>query len=245
MHIKQTKDEKTSPFSLCGFGFSRLLGRRQDADPPPQLETISFSEVELGAGGYLWGKTLATDVDGSLEFEGVIYKEGTASFLSYFSDFGGVWDTWCKFAMSACHDKTTFGTDNQFSVYTTADDGQNKFAVAYDMKGMGPGYTFNPAIEFSTVITPVSLRIANNTWTYLYLTDTKYSDFSVAIIGFNGETETGTIEVPLASDNKVVADWKTVGLDKLGAVTKIVFSVECDDVMAPTYFCIDDFAYTE
>ena len=138
MHIKQTKDEKTSPFSLCGFGFSRLLGRRQDADPP-QLETISFSEVELGSDGYLWGKTLATDVDGSLEFEGVIYKEGTASFLSYFSDFGGVWDTWCKFAMSACHDKTTFGTDNQFSVYTTADDGQNKFAVAYDMKGMGPG----------------------------------------------------------------------------------------------------------
>jgi len=30
-------------------------------------------------------------------FEGVIYKEGKASFLSYFSDFGGVWDTWCKF----------------------------------------------------------------------------------------------------------------------------------------------------
>ena len=56
---------------------------------PPQLETISFSEVELGSDGYLWGKTLATDVDGSLEFEGVIYKEGSASFLSYFSDFGG------------------------------------------------------------------------------------------------------------------------------------------------------------
>ena len=29
---------------------------------PPQLETISFSEVELGSDGYLWGKTLATDV---------------------------------------------------------------------------------------------------------------------------------------------------------------------------------------
>ncbi len=68
---------------------------------------------------------------------------------------------------------------------------------------MGPGYTFNPAIEFSMVVTPVSLRIANNTWTYLYLTATlKYSDFSVAIIGFNGETETGTIEVPLASDKR-------------------------------------------
>lgn len=149
--------------------------------------------MELGSDGYLWGKTLATDVDGSLEFEGVIYKEGSASFLSYFSDFGGVWDTWCKFAMSACHDKTTFGTDNQFSVYTTADDGLNKFAVAYDMKGMGPGYTFNPAIEFSTVVTPVSLRIANNTWTYLYLTATKYSDFSVAIIGFNGEPKRGRL----------------------------------------------------
>ena len=70
---------------------------------PPQLETISFSEVELGSDGYLWGKTLATDVDGSLEFEGVIYKEGSASLLSYFSDLGGVWDTWCMFAMSAWH----------------------------------------------------------------------------------------------------------------------------------------------
>lgn len=135
---------------LLAFAASALAACSDDdkMPTPPQLETISFSEVELGAGGYLWGKTLATDVDGSLEFEGVIYKEGTASFLSYFSDFGGVWDTWCKFAMSACHDKTTFGTDNQFSVYTTADDGLNKFAVAYDMKGMGPGYSFSPAIEF-------------------------------------------------------------------------------------------------
>lgn len=102
----------------------------------PHVETITFSDAELGADGYLWGKTLASDEDGSLEFEGVIYKEGKASFLSYFSDFGGVWDTWCKFAISGCHDKVTEGTDNQFSVYTTVDDGQNKFAVAYDMKGI-------------------------------------------------------------------------------------------------------------
>ena len=60
---------------------------------PPHVETITFSDAELGADGYLWGKKLATDEDGSLVFEGVIYKEGKASFLSYFSDFGGVWDT--------------------------------------------------------------------------------------------------------------------------------------------------------
>mgnify|MGYP000847160452 CR=1 FL=1 len=36
----------------------------------------------------------AAEPDSSLVFEGVIYKEGKASFLSYFSDFGGVWDTW-------------------------------------------------------------------------------------------------------------------------------------------------------
>mgnify|MGYP000703563140 CR=1 FL=1 len=27
--------------------------------PPPPLETIYFSEVELGSDGYLWGKSLA------------------------------------------------------------------------------------------------------------------------------------------------------------------------------------------
>lgn len=51
---------------------------------PSHVETITFSDAELGADGYLWGKTLASDEDGSLEFEGVIYKEGKASFLSYF-----------------------------------------------------------------------------------------------------------------------------------------------------------------
>ena len=66
---------------LLAFAASALAACSDDdkMPTPPQLETISFSEVELGAGGYLWGKTLATDVDGSLEFEGVIYKEGTAS----------------------------------------------------------------------------------------------------------------------------------------------------------------------
>ena len=65
---------------LLAFAASALAACSDDdkMPTPPQLETISFSEVELGAGGYLWGKTLATDVDGSLEFEGVIYKEGTA-----------------------------------------------------------------------------------------------------------------------------------------------------------------------
>ena len=159
-------------------------------------------------------------------------------------DFGGVWDTWCKFAISGCHDKVTEGTDNQFSVYTTVDDGQNKFAVAYDMKGMGPGYTFNPAVEFSTPVSPVSVRVANNTWTYLHLKG-DYSDYSVSIIGFDGETQTGKVDVPLAANNKIVADWNTVGLDKLGVVTKIIFSVECSDKMAPTYFCIDDLVYSE
>ena len=37
---------------------------------PPHVETITFSDAELGADGYLWGKTLASDEDGSLEFEG-------------------------------------------------------------------------------------------------------------------------------------------------------------------------------
>ena len=46
---------------------------------PPHVETITFSDAELGADGYLWGKKLATDEDGSLVFEGVIYKEGKAS----------------------------------------------------------------------------------------------------------------------------------------------------------------------
>ena len=61
---------------LLAFAASALAACSDDdkMPTPPQLETISFSEVELGAGGYLWGKTLATDVDGSLEFEGDLQR---------------------------------------------------------------------------------------------------------------------------------------------------------------------------
>ncbi len=228
-----TDDEETPPPT------------QDNTTPAPQVETITFENAVLGPAGYLWGKMLAEEVDGSLDFEGPIYKENGVSFLSYFSDFGGVWDTWCKFAISGNHDMTTEGTDNQFSVYSSSDDAQNQFAAAYDMKDMGPGYTYNPTIEFSEAVNPVSLRMANNTWTYLYLTGTKYSDYAVSIIGFNGETETGTIDVALAAENSVVTDWTTVELDQLGTVDKIVFSVVCVDDTAPTYFCIDDLAYTK
>ena len=68
---------------LLAFAASALAACSDDdkMPTPPQLETISFSEVELGAGGYLWGKTLATDVDTLLplaffkrKLNGCVYK---------------------------------------------------------------------------------------------------------------------------------------------------------------------------
>lgn len=96
--------------------------------------------------------------------------------------------------------ETTFGTDMQFSVYIRRLMTARTSSPLRDMKGMGPGHCSTGHRVFDGCYS-VSLHIANNTWTYLYLA-TKYSDFSVAIIGFNGETGR-TIEVPLASDNKV------------------------------------------
>ena len=215
-----------------------------DNDRAPRRYTVTFDGARLGESEYLWGKPFAISDGESMVFEGEIYREGKAAFLSYFNDFYGTWDTWCRFAVSTCDDKKTEGLDNQFSVYTTLAEDGNAFAVAYEMQGMGPGYTFNPAVEFSAPVTPASIRLANNTWTYLYLSK-KYSDFAVKIIGFNGDSQTGTLEVPLAAGNKIAADWVLADLHTLGKVTSLVFAVVCKDVMAPTYFCMDDLTYEE
>lgn len=216
--------------------------------PPPPIDnstTVTFDNAELSADGYLWGKPLAKDDhDGSMVFDGAIYSEDMAFIISYFTDFYGMSDAWCRFTVSGNHDKTTVGLDNQFSVYTTKDDGNNKFAAAYEMQGMGPGTIFNPKIMFKEEVSIKSIDIANATWTYLYLQD-KYTDYAVRIDGYNLSKKTGSITFALASNNTIVDNWSGVDLSSLGVVTELVFTAICTNTQVPTYFCVDNIKYVK
>lgn len=235
---------------LFFFAFAALLFAAcsdDDSDSAKTPVTVNFENAQLGADGYLWGKPQAVEnpESGVMEFSGAIYTDKGVSFLSYFSDFGGGSDTWSRFTISGCHDKTTEGLDNQFSVFTEREDGMNKFAVGFDGSGMlGPGIDFSPVVKFAAPVRAKALYMANATWTYLHLTkEGQYADFSVDVIGYNGTTETGRVNVALAANETVVKDWIGADLSSLGTLTSLAFRIVCEDSQAPAYFCMDNLTF--
>ncbi len=219
-----------------------------------EVFTVTFEGASLvsSTGGLpntysniLWGKEKATsDGAGSKTFTGELYKESGASFNTYYTDYGGYYDTWGGWAISSNNDKTNSGYTTQFDVYAST---ANKFAVAYYMGYMGGGSDV-PVITFDAAVTPESLYIANNVYTQKYMETTFAGTslyYNVVITGYAGTVKTNSVTVELTS----CTDWTKVDLSVLGTVDKITFSPDSNDsgsygLNVPTYFCIDNLRYS-
>lgn len=222
----------------------------------PTSYTVDFEKARLGDDGYIWGKPQAaeqddTDYSGkpikSNIFYGAIYAEKDAQIISYYTDYGHTYDTWNAFVISNHTDMETDGFLNDKSVYAASGaSGSAQFAVAY-YSAWTPGGKGIPSIKFASAVTPLSVAVANTTYTYLYLKSAGVDDVTVEITGYNCGIETGKVPVRLAtkSPETIKSGWETVDLSSLGTVTSIDFAVLSADVMCPTYVAIDDLQYSK
>lgn len=133
-------------------------------------------------------------------------------------------------APSRWHDMVTEGYLNQCSVYGEGGHaGSATFGIAF---------TATPAVmSFDEGVerTVESLWLANSTYTALW--DTDAAEFLVVVEGFNAAgVSVGTKEIDMLG----VTEWTALSTESLGKVNRLEFTVSCEDVMAPTYFCIDD-----
>ena len=229
---------------LLAFAASALAACSDDdkMPTPPQLETISFSEVELGAGGYLWGKTLGTDFDGML----FSTADQNLVFNAYYSS---LYDGWGGIGLSRMPDRNAAAPSSkqQFSVW--ADGGANgteTYAVFYDSNSpteMYPEYLSESGYPTIDLVEPrivAHLYIANSTWVYNYFTGADTDSFQVKITGSLGGVEKGSITETLVAGKSKLSGWRKVDLSSLGAVDKLVFKAVCDYLADPTYFCVDE-----
>lgn len=203
-----------------------------------------FENLALGAEKYYNG----SDLKGEL-------LSGNFRFLN---SYNASWGSWSGFAASTTTDTSTPGYTNQYSAIT----GQG-------VAGTPTYATVYPA-PVSTVLfkdTLVSgVYVTNSAYAYLSMKDgDQYAKkfggesgndpdwFKLTIEGFDSENQsTGKIDVLLAdftdannANDYILDTWKWVGLESLGRIAKLEFSVSSSDnglfgMNTPAYFCIDN-----
>ncbi len=243
------------------------------ADNPDNTDlkttVVDFEEAVLGEltlDGYnpttyedvLAGKSQAAtcidpqnQLNGSLLFDDVLYSENGANFGSFFSDFstlwGGTFDAVYGFALSSNNNLEVATVHNQYSVYSPT-NGDNKFAVAYDVTWWSPTYQPRygvydvPTVVFDRAVKPMSVKVANTTYVCLQaMKNDPNVRFAMKAVGYLAGEVVAEVPIVLASNGKVITDWKAVSLRKLGRVDKICFTVDwsrtSSDVVAPEMWC--------
>lgn len=250
-------------------------------DTISKTEVVDFEEATLGSltlEGFnpatyervMAGKdraTLCSDVGKELYgcqlFDDILYSENGANFGAFYSDFkelwGGVFDTVYGFTISSNNDLTIATVHNQYSVYST--NNVNKFAVAYEVTWWSADYqkrygTYDmPTIEFDAPVKPESVKVANTTYVTLQIVQNDPNmSFAMKAVGYLRGDVVAEVPIILATNSKIVTEWKTVSLKGLGKVDKICFTVDwsrtSSEVKAPAEWCpfglcIDDLKFAK
>lgn len=240
--------------AVAPLAIACLLGA---AAPLVSAVTVDFSDLPLAGpsvqAGY--GGVYHNGSDGAGGF-----TSGGAFFVN---NYNSAWDSWDGFAYSTTND-TTNGYPNQYSAYSTGNDGA--YAVAF------PGYDTPATISFANGVAPVSVSLTNTTYAALDMLngglfgskkfggasgdDPDY--FSITFTGYDqAHVETGAVTFFLAdfrfesnSLDYIVNDWTTLDLSGLGlGVRGIELSWDSSDVGAfgintPLYVALDDLVLT-
>lgn len=174
----------------------------------------------------------------------------------------GAWGFGEGFTYTSGTDKSTPGYTNLSAitgegVNTNAYFTANAGGIAYG--GLAAEISFKDGKAYKAK----ECYVTNTTYAYLAIKDqndgnatpyvkewTAEDKFTLTITGYNGETETNSIDFLLADGLNIVNTWHKVDLSTLGEVTKIQFSLSSTDsslwgMNTPSYFCLDQLTVTE
>jgi len=186
------------------------------------------------------------------------FTSGGATFNHRFTNYGSGYFS-SGWTYSNQTDTTMPGYTNQYSSYAgTGQGGSSNYAVAYD----GP-----ISVSFTTPTALTGAWFTNTTYAALSMRDgdsfakafggafgNDADFFTLTISGYNGGNSTGSVDFFLAdyrfadnSQDYIVKDWTFVGLQSLGAVDRLAFSLDSSDtgsfgMNTPAYFAMDTLA---
>lgn len=148
------------------------------------------------------------------------------------------WNNGC--AISNYVDATATSYQGQLSV--PASNGSSNFVIVWDD---------NSYLEFADGKARIikSIDVINTSYALSNINKNCGDGyfFKAVATGYNGEEETGKVDIMLAEGENVVDAWTRVDLSALGAVTKVVFTFDGSDrssygVSTPKYFALDNVA---
>lgn len=220
----------------------------------------SFDNLSLAPNSY-WSGTVDPSVPLYEPTTGG-FSSGDAHFANQITDWGGV-TSWAGWSYSNMTDTTNPAFDNQYSVFAGQAHSGNNFGVAYTLGAD------NAAVSFTGPVAAQGFYVTNTTYTALSMLNgdsfaKKFGGASgndadwlkLSISGWNGNTETGSVDYYLAdyrfANNAldyVVNSWQWVDLSSLGSITGLKFAITSSDVgqfgmNTPAYFAMDDLSVT-
>lgn len=211
------------------------------------------------AGLAMYADYMQTNDKGSTSFDNALFgtADGNIWFGSYYSDnkeFGGQFDSWGGFALTANFEKTAKDADikKQFTIW--ADKGANGSATC--MIGFDNSYMNSygkPTIELIEPRKACHLYMANTAMTYPYkpgIVSAAAYYYKVAVIGSLKGVETGRVECMLINGGVKAEDWVFVDLSALGEVDTIKFEAMSNEansygLLAPSYFAVDEIGFAK
>lgn len=239
----------TPPFGEVSTEVVNVKDLHPDAVLP--IEVATLEELVLDPESHVPGNWTAE------EDEMTSFINGSFEFKTFaMADYG----TWSFFGYSNETATTYAGLDDQFrNVIGSGVDGSENYGIAYAATMMG--YTDVTLPNHAAGAVVPGFYITNTAYVKNSLENgdsfskkfEKGDWFKLTVTGYNGETETGTVDYYLAdfrSDNEaehyIVSEWEWMDLSSLGAVTKMRFSMNSTDVgdwgmNTPAYFAFDNF----
>ncbi|ATG88541.1 DUF4465 domain-containing protein [Methylomonas koyamae] len=230
-----------------------------------QASVSNFDDLNLAPNSY-WAGTVDPTVP---LYEPTVgsFSSGPATFNNQITDWGGL-TSWTGWAYSNMTDTVTAGYTNQYSTFA----GQAHSGANFGVGNFGVAYNYNPgdaAISFDSPVAAQGFYVTNTTYTALSMLNgdsfaKKFGGASgndadwlkLSISGWNGSTETGSVDYYLADYrfgnnalDYVVNSWQWVDLSSLGSITGLKFAITSSDVgqfgmNTPAYFAMDDLSVT-
>ena len=215
-----------------------------------QESVFSFNDLSVPDTGFYNGNDL----------QGYFITTNSEVNAIFYNNYDPTWNSWYGWAYSIWHNDTSQDFNNQWSVYSgyLLD---TTFALAYVGIDWNNNYENIPVgIKFSNKIKPLSLYVANTTYTALTIKNGNYFSqafeqgeyFKLLIIGIYNNRITDTIVHYLADYRNnlsyIQKDWAYIDLTSLGTIDSLCFNLVSTDIgdygmNTPGYFAIDQLRF--